>query len=147
MQNKIYLLLLIITSTGLNGCIRFKTNDTGIWFYTYTSKGGSTEDILTPASFFCLQPDGNYTLDFGTFEYGKWQQYGDTIILNNASGNARGLLIQSKNGNEITVSTEPGVICNFEMQPYKFDETAAQPFRCKTINGALKRTTKNQKMN
>ena len=66
--------ILVFAMMILSSCINFTHKDTGIWFYTYTSKGISSEYSLTPASFICLQPDNNYTLDFGKFEYGKWEQ-------------------------------------------------------------------------
>ena len=77
----------------LSSCINFTHKNTGIWFYTYASKGISSEYSLTPASFICLQPDNNYTLDFGKFEYGKWEQNGNTIILHNTTGNTEALPI------------------------------------------------------
>jgi hypothetical protein len=120
---------LIFIPLFFTSCIQFiRDHASGVWFYTYSNSGISTEFNLTPASFICLQPANNYTLDFGKFEYGKWTTNGDTIILTASSGNTTALIINSKIGKELKLNTEPGVVCDFEMQPYSFSENAAAPF-------------------
>ena len=142
MFKKYFFYFIIIFLLCLTACIQFKNNDEGIWFYTFSSKGTSSEYNLTPASFLCLQPDKNYTLDFGNFEYGQWDRNGDTIILSNTSGDRKALLIQSKTGSNVILSTEPGVSCDFEAQPYSFKEIAAQPFSLQNNKWRIKASRK-----
>ncbi|MEO8712476.1 MAG: hypothetical protein ABI405_10155 [Parafilimonas sp.] len=121
--------ILIFISTCFTSCIQFiRDHASGVWFYTYSSSGISSEFNLTPASFICLQPGNNYTLDFGKFEYGKWTTIGDTIILTASSGNTTAFIINSKIGKDLKLNTEPGVVCDFESQPYSFSKNDAAPF-------------------
>jgi len=118
--------------TGFEACIsfihKFSGNITGVWFYTYTSAGDATEFNLTPASFLCLNPDETYTRDFGEFDYGKWTKHHDTLLLKSISGNIDIFLIDYSNGKDIKLSTTPGVVCDFEVQPYSFKANVAKPF-------------------
>jgi hypothetical protein len=130
MQYKNYSLpVLLFAFMGFSSCINgIHNHDSGIWFYTFSSKGTSTEYTLTPASFLCLNPDKTYTLDFGKFEYGKWMKQADTLILDNSSGITEAFIIDDNNGNDLKLSTEPGVVCDFEAQPYSFSANSASPF-------------------
>ncbi|MEP6467322.1 MAG: hypothetical protein ABJB05_13515 [Parafilimonas sp.] len=122
-------LVLVFAVTFFSSCLNLILNSyTGIWFYTYTSEGISSQFNLTPASFICLQPDNNYTLDFGKFEYGKWQRNKDTLLLHSSSGAISVFLINYKMGSVLKLNTEAGVICDFEAQHYSFSKNTAQPF-------------------
>jgi len=144
MKRKSYFVLTVfLILIFFYSCINFiRTRNTGIWFYTFSSKGMSSDYNLTPASFICLQPDNHYTLDFGSFEYGKWSRRGDTLILNNASGNTEAFLIEHKSGKDLRLNIEPGVVCNFEAQPYSFAGDAATPFAFENNKWRIKATHK-----
>ena len=105
-----------------------KNNDSGVWFYTFSAEGISSEYNLTPASFLCLQPDKTYTLDFGKFEYGTWATQGDTLVLHNSAGNITAFIMKNGLSRDMKLSPEPGVVCDFEGQPYPSSENAAAPF-------------------
>lgn len=144
MRNKIYgLLFLILIPLSFNSCIQFNVaKGSGVWFYTYTSSGIPSEYNLTPASFICLQPDHNYILDFGKFEHGKWERAGDTIILQDVTGNMGGLLVTYSKGKSLGLSIEPGVVCDFESQPYSFSKEAAHPFSFENNTWRIRATRK-----
>lgn len=83
--------LCIIILTGMllgsASCINiFMHNDSGLWFYNYSSGEPALNVNLTPASFLFLNPDKTYTLDFGKFNYGKWIETGDTLVLHSVNG-------------------------------------------------------------
>lgn len=129
MKHRLYTFIILLITICIAGCnLPIKNNDTGIWFYMFSNGKASSEFNFTPTSFLCLQPNKTYTLDFGKFEYGKWSMQGDTLLLQNADGNIEPLIIINKNGNDIKLSPEPGVVCNFESQAYSFNEDAAMPF-------------------
>ena len=129
MHSKKAALLLFFVSIFFASCLSFIINSyTGAWFYTYTSTGFSSQYNLTPASFICLQPDNHYTLDFGKFEYGKWERNRDTLILNSSSGEQKIFFITYKMGNALKLNMQRGVVCDFEAQQYSFSKNTAQPF-------------------
>lgn len=133
---------LIVLTIGAASCIQLGTSNTGTWFYTFSNGKLSSTYNLTPASFLCLQPDKTYTLDFGKFEYGKWKLSSDTLILQNSAGNISAFIIQNSNGKDMKLSTEPGVVCDFESQPYSFSKDAAKPFSTEDNKWRIKATHK-----
>jgi hypothetical protein len=129
MRHKNLLFFLFFVLIFFGSCLSLiPTPITGTWFYTYTSEGLPTEAELTPANFICLQPNDNYTLDFGKFEYGKWKKISDTILLHSSTGNTKIFIIKYKNGKDLKLSVQPGVVFDFESQPYSFKTDAAKPF-------------------
>src|ERR1700683_4164852 len=65
-----FIFLLLAAATG---CSLLVNPLPKLWFYTYgTGVPHGKDSLLSPASFLELRPDGSYTRDFGTFEYGAW---------------------------------------------------------------------------
>jgi hypothetical protein len=71
------LLFLVI----LAGCIFPAKPGSHVWFYTFGT--GSGTDTLTPVSFLELRPDGSFSQDFGSYEYGRWEQKDQQLFLTN----------------------------------------------------------------
>jgi hypothetical protein len=142
-KRKFLISCLIVLTTCAVSCVQLlHTKNAGIWFYTFSNGAISSTYNLTPASFLCLQPDNTYTLDFGKYEYGKWSLNGDTLILQNNGGNISALIMLNNNGKDMKLSTEPGVVCDFESQPYSFSKDAAKPFSTGDNTWRIKATHK-----
>ena len=142
MLSKKYVAIILLTILlSLNACTGILKHNTGVWFYTFTKGALSSEYSLTPASFLCLDPDKTYTMDFGKFEYGKWMRNGDTLILNTVTGNTEVFVINNK-GKDMELSPEPGVLCDFELQPYSFDKNVPAPFSLQDNQWRIKATRK-----
>jgi hypothetical protein len=71
-------LLFLLT---LAGCIFPAKPDSHVWFYTFGTGPGT--DSLTPVSFLELRPDGAFSQDFGSYEYGRWEQKDQQLFLTN----------------------------------------------------------------
>jgi hypothetical protein len=116
---------------SLTGCITKKQQLAYLWFYTYSSGQKADKDsLLTPANFIALHPDGSYTRDFGSFEYGTWQEKDNRILLTNQTGKIIPIhynysLAQPR---ELQITTPDGVPGNFERQPWPGIKPAEDPF-------------------
>jgi hypothetical protein len=60
MKNLFLLFCLAICLTQCDSFPKRKKIDQ-LWFYSYSSNAGETDNSITPANFLSLQPDGSYT--------------------------------------------------------------------------------------
>src|SRR4051812_5999391 len=61
-----------------------KPKVSGLWFFTYSSaRNPAMKNNLSPTSFINLQENGQYTRDFGSFEYGTWKWSDNAIEITN----------------------------------------------------------------
>jgi hypothetical protein len=124
----------IIYSSGFamlffTSCLNFLfIKNSNLWFYTYSNGEIPKEFTLTPASFLFLNPDKTYTLDFGKFEYGKWEKDEDSLILNSAQGTTQKYLINYKSSKDLKLTIEPGVVSDFTGSGSSFSSESANPF-------------------
>lgn len=101
---------------------------TTLWLYTYSNGEVSPGFRLTPASFLYFGPDNKYTLDFGKFEFGTWQQKSDTLLLYPAGGKNSQFLIKYRKNNELQMEVVPGVVSDFSGSRGVFDSPLDNPF-------------------
>lgn len=120
---------LYISALFFLGCNVKNNLISNLWFYTHSSNTQNSHDsLLTPVSFIYLQPDGNYTRDFGVFEYGKWQFNNSQLLLTSSKSKTIELDVKNIGINEMQLQGTGGVISNFEKQPASFTSSLDNPF-------------------
>jgi hypothetical protein len=128
-MKKVILFILFTVMITQNSCLLKKKKLDKLWFYTYTSGATQNEDgEATPASFMYLQPDGSYTRDFGSFDYGHWKRKDSILLLSSSKGAAIVFPIKHLFGNELELVSAKGSILNFESQPARFSSVTDNPF-------------------
>lgn len=112
-----------------SSCINiFFPGHSNLWFYTFSSGKIPSGFGLTPASFLYLDPGKTYTLDFGKFQYGKWDRQGDTLVLYSGAGEVGRYLMKYPKGNEMKLGMAPGVVSDFSGSSSSFASPAENPF-------------------
>lgn len=111
------LLACMLTGCGGGGPL------SSIWMYTHSeqladkgkvSSADNDNDAgirlnLNPSHFLCLQPDGNYSMDFGSYEYGTWKLMDNVIQLTDSDRKIKGLEMQMLGRDEMMIITQsPG---------------------------------------
>jgi len=100
-----------------------------IWFYTHSTGSVEPADAaLTPACFIDLEQDGNYTSNFGHFDYGTWAYSNKQIVLTGYHKNKSVMAVNYLTSNEMQVGPPKGPLDNFESQPVLFDSAGENPF-------------------
>ena len=114
----------------LTGACRQPANPSGqVWFFTHSSgKNAADEDGLTPANFIDLEKDGNYTSDFGQFDYGTWVYSEGQLLLTGQHNKKSVLPVVYLTGREMQVGPAKGPLDNFESQPGQFSSPEENPF-------------------
>ena len=84
MKKHLYVsLVAAISITALCGCSHPRPG-AGLYIYSPQADGDAQADtLLTVASFLELRPKGDYTQDFGHFDYGSWTLNADRLYLTN----------------------------------------------------------------
>jgi hypothetical protein len=98
-----------------------------LWFYSYSSNAGETDNSITPANFLSLQPDGSYTRDFGKFEEGSWEEKNSTLYLKSKTGIIE-FPVKSLSANELLLVSKKGSVLHFESIARNFSSLADDPF-------------------
>lgn len=122
------LLMLVMFTIFIAGCTLNVNKPDKLWFYTYSSSSKGKTTLLTPVSFLSLEPNGSYTRDFGTFDYGTWRMKDNAIHLTNYKKEISILPINYFAGNEIKFGTTNASIDNFESRPGSFTNADENPF-------------------
>jgi hypothetical protein len=101
----------------------------GIWFYTYTS-GPKDNDgaALNPSNFIVLKDDGQYSMDFGKFSYGKWVYSGDQLLLTDQQNQKSALRVNYLTRKDMQIGPAAGPLDNFERQPASTGDENENPF-------------------
>jgi len=124
---KIIFGLLILIPFG--SCVNiFVHPSSNLWFYAYSSGDMPTSFALTPSSFLYLNTDNTYTLDFGSFDYGKWVKRRDTLVLHSVGGKMSSYLINYESSKDLKLTVMPDVVSDFSAAPSKFTSPVANPF-------------------
>lgn len=128
---------------SLAGCNSRKNKLGKVWFYItgYTasgkpikifSKDSLLSNILSPACFINLQPNGSYTSFLYTFDYGTWKLENDEIILSNVKNEQQKLQVMVLDNKEmmlgITDLRGNSFNCNFESASTIFTNDDENPF-------------------
>jgi hypothetical protein len=149
--------LLFTLAVALDGCISGTATLSKVWFFTYTdelsasdTRAGEAEGnrylnklALNPSHFLSLQADGNYTMDFGNFEFGKWVFKKGLIELTDNSGQLKKIQFRLKQSKELAIHV-PGkngtaTVWHFEGWPAAKD---GNPFSLENNQWRLKATHK-----
>ncbi|MDE3250595.1 MAG: hypothetical protein KGO82_18180 [Bacteroidota bacterium] len=105
------------------------TGPSGIWFYTYSSGPKDNDGAgLNPANFLVLKEDGQYTMDFGKFSYGKWEYRGDQLLLTDQQNEKRALRVNYLTRKDMQIGPAAGPLDNFERQPASTGDENENPF-------------------
>lgn len=91
-------------------------SDNELWFYTSSTTNEANELPLKPSHFLYLQGNGNYTCDFGVFEYGQWKRDGNKIILTSGKRDLTVLQVLQEKRNTMQFLMK-GTAAEFEAQP------------------------------
>jgi hypothetical protein len=128
MKRYSYLLFLLFAFIEIN-CLSEKEKLSKLWFYTYSSGNSKYEDtVFTHTSFINLQADNTYTLDFGSFDYGRWNSDKGWLSLRSSGGRVSSYRIAHLQGNELNLTDDKGIVLNFDGRPFKFTNSASNPF-------------------
>jgi hypothetical protein len=142
MKKLIHIFAVILVLIQLS-CTSGKEKLDKLWFYTYSSGDSKNEDTaLTPASFLNLQADKTYTLDFGGFDYGRWESNNGLLLLASSKGRTISFQIKHFFGNELSLSDDKRVVMNFEGGRYKFSSAAGNPFSAENNQWRIPATKK-----
>jgi hypothetical protein len=124
-----HILSAVFLLLSMTSCITKKQQLSYLWFYTHSSGSADSRDtLLTPASFISLHPDGTYTRDFGSFEYGSWQLKDSQILLTNEKGKIVLLPYNFTQLRELQIAAPNDAKDNFERQPWPGSKPAEDPF-------------------
>jgi hypothetical protein len=100
-----------------------------IWFYTYgTGTPNGQDSLLSPASFLELRPDGSYTRDFGTFEYGTWLKNDHQLILTSHDQQKTSYPLTLPSAREMQLTLTGGFVASFESQAIPSMQQKQDPF-------------------
>ncbi|HLY69118.1 MAG TPA: hypothetical protein VKR53_05280 [Puia sp.] len=100
-----------------------------IWMYGDEMSGADFDSCkLTPVSFLSLHPDGTYTKDFGSFEYGRWATDNRKIVLRDQKNEIRVYGIKYSWPDSLKLIARDGFVAGFEPQPFSFSSAAEDPF-------------------
>ncbi len=128
MVNKKLSICILIISLPFIGCVQRKPTVAKCWFYTYQTDFDTKDDKgMNPASFLCINKDGTYSRDFGTFDYGRWDQKEQVINLVSQRNQSETLKIISLSENEMAVDINNEKI-NLDGQSLSSDNPAENPF-------------------
>lgn len=100
-----------------------------IWFFTFgTGTPIGKDSLLNPASFLELRPDGSYTSDFGTFDYGTWLKKDRQLILTNHFHEKTSYPLALTSSGEMQLTLTAGYLASFESRPIPSMKQKEDPF-------------------
>ena len=106
------LFIFLLTATGCSLLINPMPR---LWFFTYgTGTPGGKDSLLNPASFLELRPDGSYTRDFGTFDYGTWLRKEHQLILTGHDHQKTSYPLTLTSSSEMQLTLTGGYLASFE---------------------------------
>lgn len=121
------LILYLLAATA--GCSLLVNPLPQIWFFTYGSGTAVGKDsLLNPASFLELRPDGSYTSDFGTFDYGTWLKKDRQLILTNHLHEKTSYPLALTSSGEMQLTLTGGYLASFESHPIPSMKQKEDPF-------------------
>lgn len=120
------LIFLLLAATG---CSLLVNPLPKLWFFTYgTGTPNGKDSLLTPASFLELRPDGSYTRDFGTFEYGTWLRKDHQLIFTSHDHLKTSCSLTMTSSSEMQVTLTGGYIASFEGRTIPSMQQKQDPF-------------------
>jgi hypothetical protein len=100
-----------------------------LWFFTYgTGIPAGKDSLLNPASFLELRPDGSYTRDFGTFDYGTWLKKEHQLILTSHDHLTTSYPLTLTSSNEMQLTLSGNYLASFESQTIPSMKQNQDPF-------------------
>jgi hypothetical protein len=116
-------------SAATHGCSLLVNPLPKIWFYTYgTGTPNGKDSLLNPASFMELRPDGSYTRDFGTFEYGTWLKKDHQLILTSHDNLKTSYPLTLSSVDEMQLTLTGGYLASFESRAIPSMQQKQDPF-------------------
>ena len=111
---------------ALAGCVLSTKPGSKVWFYTFGT--GPGPDDLTPVSFLELRPDGVYTRDFGQYDYGRWEQKDQQLLLTNQQHKTFIYNIASLTSKEMQLTVAKDRVGHFESKTLPSANGAEDPY-------------------
>jgi hypothetical protein len=100
-----------------------------LWVYGDEMSGPDFDSCkLTRVSFLFLHPDGTYTKDFGSFEYGKWATDNKKIVFRDQKNRTKVYSIQYSLPDNLKLIATDGFVAGFEAEPFSFSSAVEDPF-------------------
>ena len=142
MTPRLYLLIFAFLAAAL-GCSLLVNPLPKIWFFTYgTGSPNGKDSLLNPASFLELRPDGSYTRDFGTFEYGSWLKKDHQLVLTTHDHLISTYPLTLPTSNELQLTFSGGYLASFESQSIPSMKQKEDPFSVLNNNWRIHATHK-----
>jgi hypothetical protein len=127
MNHRPYVLFIFLLSA--TGCSLLINPMPRLWFFTYgTGTPGGKDSLLNPASFLELRPDGSYTRDFGTFDYGTWLRKEHELILTGHDHQKTSYPLTLTSSSEMQLSLTGDYLASFEGRAIPSVEQKQDPF-------------------
>lgn len=121
--------ILLLSLTSFAACHNNGKFSSPLWFYRYSSNAPSPWDsILNRISYLNLQTDGNYTQDFGHFDYGKWTLKDKDLYLTNQNNTTYIYHLPVIGRQELEIKLGKGKNAFFAKQPQPSDDSSKNPF-------------------
>ena len=119
-------------ATLLAGFIACYTPDkpgSGLYFFMPVSDGmEQTDTLLTIASFLELRPDGSFTQDFGSFNYGDWTLNNRRLYLTTQRHKTYVYRVTSLTKKELDVALDSGRVGHFHLHAMPSGRPQKDPF-------------------
>lgn len=85
------------------------------------------EESFSPVSFLWLSANGNYSRDFGTYEYGTWKKKGDSLYLT-AADKVTSAFLMISDKTTLRLSATEHTFFTFNYHPLNDNDSTANPF-------------------
>ncbi|MFT3704994.1 MAG: hypothetical protein QM802_21690 [Agriterribacter sp.] len=122
-----FFVILILLQAGCKTAI--KTPISGLWVYTYYAGLHEPDpENATTMNFIELRDDGTYTRNFGTFDYGRWQQKDTILILSVRNKGAVNCSIRNLEEDELLLKITGHPLMDFRKKPNEFANPDDNPF-------------------
>jgi hypothetical protein len=128
MQTRQYAFIFLLLAAA-TGCSLLVNPLPKLWFFTYgTGTPDGKDSLLNPASFLELRPDGSYTRDFGTFDYGTWLNRNNHLILTSHDHQKSTYPLTLPTGGEMLLALSGGYMASFESRTIPSMQQKQDPF-------------------
>jgi hypothetical protein len=121
--------VLVICLLAAAGCSLLVNPMPRVWFFTDgTGTPEGKDSLLNPASFLELRPDGSYSRDFGTFDYGTWLKKDRQLILTSHDHQTKSYPLTLTSSSEMQLTLTGSYVANFESRTIPSMEQKQDPF-------------------
>lgn len=116
--------------TAFGACYKPNKPGAGLYFFMPVADGDTThkDSLLTLASFLELRPDGSYSQDFGSYDYGTWMLKDSRLYLTNQHHRTYIYLMTALMPKELDMTLASGRNGHFRAHSMPSDNPKKDPF-------------------